>query len=148
MKKLTFFKSFIVAIMLTISVGLSAQNTLEGTCPGYCNPSGAGAVATATDAFYMLINTETNGDITFTILGVPNNTTTAFRNNGWADGIITAITVNGDANAGNKYFTRTISSDKKVVTLVKQSEIPVNATIIINGILEYKTADTGDESNL
>lgn len=148
MKKLTFFKSFIVAIMLTISVGLSAQNTLEGTCPGYCDPSGAGAVATATDAFYMLINTEANGDITFTILGVPNNTTTAFRNNGWADGIITAITVNGDANAANKYFTRTISSDKKVVTLVKQSEIPVNATIIINGILEYKTADTGDESNL
>ncbi|NMC98291.1 MAG: T9SS type A sorting domain-containing protein [Bacteroidales bacterium] len=148
MKKLTFFKSLIAAIMMAISLSLSAQNTLEGTCPGYCDPSGGGAVATATDAFYMTINTETNGDVTFSILGVPNNTTTVFRNNGWADGIITAITVNGDANAANKYFTRTISSDKKVVTLVKQSEIPANATIIINGILEYKTADTGDESNL
>jgi hypothetical protein len=148
MKKLTFFKSLIAAIMMTISLGLSAQNTLSGTCPGYCDPSGAGALATATDAFYMLINTETNGDVTFTILGVPNNTTTFFRNNGWADGIITGITVNGDANAGNKYFTRTISSDKKIVTLVKQSDIPADATVHINGILEYKTADTGDESNL
>ncbi len=148
MKKLTFFKSLIAAIMMTISLGVSAQNTLSGTCPGYCDPSGAGALTTATDAFYMLINTETNGDVTFTILGVPNNTTTFFRGNGWADGIITGITVNGDANAGNKYFTRTISSDKKIVTLVKQSDIPADATIVINGILEYKTADTGAESNL
>ena len=115
MKKLTFFKSLIAAIMMTISLGVSAQNTLSGTCPGYCDPSGAGALTTATDAFYMLINTETNGDVTFTILGVPNNTTTFFRGNGWADGIITGITVNGDANAGNKYFTRTISSDKKLL---------------------------------
>lgn len=148
MKKRTFFKSFMAVVMLAISMGVSAQNTLSGTCPGYCNPTGAGATATATDAFYMTVNTEANGDVTISILGVPNNTTTAFRNEGWQNGRVELLTVNGDANTGNKYFTRTISSDKKTITLVKQSDISAGASIEINQILEYKTADSGDESNL
>lgn len=148
MKKCTFLRCFLAAVMLTIGMGLSAQNTLTTACPGFCNPTGAGAVAGATDAFYMIVNTEANGDITFSILGVPPNTSTIFRNNGWADGIITTLTVGGDANTANKYFTRTISTDKTKITLVKQSDIPASSTIDINGILEYQTSAIGDEANL
>jgi len=148
MKKKLFFKCFLAAVMLTIGLNLSAQNTLTSFCPGYCNPTGAGAVAGTTGAFYIIGNTETNGDITFSILGVPNNSATLFRNNGWADGIITTLTVGGDPNTANKYFTRTINADKTKITLVKQSDIPANATIDIIGILEYQTASSGDQANL
>lgn len=148
MKKKLFFKLFLTAITLTIGMNLSAQNTLTTFCPGYSNPTGAGGVAGTTGAFYMVANTEANGDITFSIQGVPNNTATIFRNNGWADGIVTALTVAGDPNTANKYFTRTINTDKTKITLVKQSEIPSGATIDINGILEYQTTISGDGANM
>jgi len=148
MKRSILLKQLFFLIALFLNINLNAQNTLSGTCPGYCDPSGAGAVTSASDAFYMTVNTETNGDITLKIYGVPNNETTAFRNNGLADGVVLAITVDGDANATNKYFTRTISADKMTITLAKQSAIPASAAIVINGILEYRTATSGDESNL
>ncbi len=148
MKKSKFQIQFVLFLLLMSVVSVSAQNILSGTCPGYFDPSGTGAVASSADAFHMLIDTEANGDITFSILGVINNTTTFFRNNGFPDGVVSELTVNGDANTGNKYFTRTINGDKTKITFVKQSTIPENATISISGILEYKTATSGVESDL
>jgi hypothetical protein len=95
--------------------------------------------------FVATWSTEANGDITFTISGVPGDNVAKFRGDGWNDGIVQGLTVNGDPNTGNKYFTRTINTEKTVITLVKQAEpISDGAAIYISGTLEYLTAGNGN----
>lgn len=86
MKQKTLLRFFITMVVIMGSwINISAANELTGTCPGYCNPQEGGNSTTGSeDAFYVLINTEANGDITFKIMGVPGNTETVFRDNGWA----------------------------------------------------------------
>lgn len=144
MKQKTLLRFFITMVVIMGSwINISAANELTGTCPGYCDPQEGGETTIGPeDAFYMLINTEANGDITFKIMGVPGNTETVFRGNGWADGVVTGLTVNGNQNTDYQYFTRSINAEKTIITLVKQQDIPKDATIVINGVLEYKTYNT------
>jgi hypothetical protein len=85
-------------------------------------------------------NTEANGSISVSITGISGDNATKFRNYGWCDGCIASLTVNGEANTGNRFFTRTINDEKTVITLTPQQTIPYGATIYINQILEYATA--------
>jgi hypothetical protein len=74
---------------------------------------------------------------------------TAFRNLGWVDAIVTAITVNGDANTGNKYFTRThngandgnhdVTKTKLILTPVEGMMDTGDVIFVNNAILEYET---------
>jgi hypothetical protein len=68
---------------------------------------------------------------------------TAFRGDGWNNERMAELTVNGDANVGNKYFIRTINADKTQITLTPNSNgtpVPDGATIIQNATTEYKTS--------
>ncbi|MDR2362781.1 MAG: T9SS type A sorting domain-containing protein [Prevotellaceae bacterium] len=89
-------------------------------------------------------NTESSGNISVSIAGVPGDNVTKFRNNGWCDNCIANLTVNGEANTNNRFFVRTINAEKTVITLTPQQAIPYGATIYINQILEYATALDGN----
>ncbi|MDR0667698.1 MAG: T9SS type A sorting domain-containing protein [Prevotellaceae bacterium] len=89
-------------------------------------------------------NTETNGNITVAITGIPGDNVTKFRGDGWSNDRFANLTVNGDPNTANKYFVRTINAEKTLITLTPQQAIPRGATIYINQILEYATALDGN----
>ena len=144
MKKIT-----LKQILVLLSVFIAGFTFHLSADSEYCYTLIDPTPATTGEEFYISWNTEANGDITISITGVPpeNSANTAFRANGWSDPRVAQLTVNGDLNGiyneeavlqGYKYFTRTINADKSKITLVKQGEIPDNATIYINQALEYR----------
>ncbi|KAA6302217.1 MAG: hypothetical protein EZS26_001577 [Candidatus Ordinivivax streblomastigis] len=76
-------------------------------------------------------------------------TFTAFRNFGWGDAVIEQITVNGNANTGNKYFTRTTNASNnnnhnatrtKIFLIPAEGMLHIGDIIKVNNmILEYET---------
>jgi hypothetical protein len=76
-------------------------------------------------------------------------TFTAFRNKGWADGVVAQITVNGDVNTAYKYFTRSHNgagdgdhdaAKTKLYLVPVEGMMHVGDIIKVNNlILEYET---------
>ncbi|MDR0681400.1 MAG: hypothetical protein LBG15_06075, partial [Dysgonamonadaceae bacterium] len=144
---------YTVTVMIT---GTNITNTASVTVEelslvsAYCNfPIGTG-----NSAAKISFSTRRDGRVVIEI--TPNDPEaetetnyTAFRNFGWANDIVTAITVNGDANTANKYFTRThngASNENHDITRTKLILTPVEGMMntgdviyINNAILEYET---------
>ncbi|MDR1592668.1 MAG: T9SS type A sorting domain-containing protein [Prevotellaceae bacterium] len=142
---LTVFSVFIVALA---SINVWAQPASE-----YCR----WLYGTGNNAARFTWNTETNGNVTITIYSAIDGETagqTSFRGQGWSNDRVTAnlwVDVSGgttwDAttvNTGNRFFTRTISSDLTTITLIPAQTIPDGAKIRYNSATEYKTSLDGN----
>lgn len=127
----------IISLLALINFGLFAQNY-----SAYCDY----LVGTNENAkAYISIETKDNGDFVMSITPYANDKNTAFRNNGYADGCVSNMTVNEESNTDYKYFTRTISEDKLEIIFTPQDGMMNSGDIIyIKEILEYKT--TGDDN--
>ena len=93
------------------------------------------------DHAYLTMTTGDDGKFYMIIAPYNGDTNTSFRNFGYSDDQLNYITVNGNANAGMKYFTRTISDDKMVITYTPvEGMMKPGDAVYFNQVLEYKTS--------
>ncbi|NDV46806.1 T9SS C-terminal target domain-containing protein [Paludibacter sp. 221] len=139
MKTITLkFRSILVIALVTF-FGFNVHAAEISAYCGYLVGSTENAKA------YISIETLANGDFVMSINPFAGDRNTAFRNDGYADGVVEAMTVNDDQNVGFKYFTRTISDDKLQITFTPVADMMTAGDVVyINGILEYATTGDGN----
>jgi len=90
---------------------------------------------------YMTMETDAYGRFTMTIAPYDGDANTYFRGDGYTDVRVAAITVNGDPNTGNKYFTRAINAAKTQITFTpKPGMMYPGDKISTNQSIEYQTS--------
>lgn len=125
MKKLSFLLFLFATLMCCANVSAA------GYCYEFINPDGNGD----NDAAYFSWNTESNGDITVWITGVPGNTETAFRNNGMPAGDFWVA-------GSDVTFSHSINAEKTKITLTPSATLTNDNEIIYNAAVEYRTSTT------
>lgn len=94
---------------------------------------------------YMSMTTDADGKFYMTLVPFNEDNNTAFRNNGYSDDQVQRMTVNGNANTGFKYFTRTLSDDKmQLVFTPVEGMMKPGDQVYINQVIEYKTSKNTD----
>jgi hypothetical protein len=131
---------FALLIMFTLNVNAYAEDSQY--CKTLVNPAGAGGAADNSDIAYFTWETNAQGQIIISIEpAIDGDTQTFFRDPGFVDTGVTSLTVNGDPNAANKYFTRTFTETAVTLTPTPGgTAIPPGATIVYNEVVAYKTS--------
>lgn len=120
---------------ITVTAGLTNNNNIPSE---YCYYE---IGSTEAQRAYLSMETAPDGKFYMTIAPYYVEDNTSFRNFGYNDARVQAMTVNGDANTGFKYFTRSISADKmQVIFTPVAGMMNPGDEIYINQTIEYQTS--------
>lgn len=127
-------ESTAASIQLTTGTAIDVSDIISAYCTSQVG-------TTAEQYAYITMETDNDGKIIMSIDPYEGDASaTTFRNNGYNDTRVAAITVNGDANAGYKYLTRTINAEKtQIIFTPVAGKVNPGDEIIFNQPLEYKT---------